>query len=188
MVGGADYASSDKNKAGSKADTDYFALAYVAKHPLGGAVFYSGVLERTTLFPALGYVEKAQAMFPGWQTCIVEGDGKGWEFIQTLMLKPGLLVNQMKTGGKTKPDRLEKQMGPMLESGRVKISDADTPFLNELRKELREWPENSHDDAMDAVYWALRGMPDALVMPAISEELPTMHKQKLPNPFLSFGG
>jgi phage terminase large subunit-like protein len=189
VVGGVDYASSMKNVGGgAKLDTDYFALAYVCKLPMGGAVVMDGVLERTTMLPALGYVEKAQGTFPGWQHCVVEGDGKGEEFIQALMMKPGLKITPMKTGGKGKMERLERQMGPWLESMRVRISDADTPFLNELRKELREYPNNRHDDAMDAVYWALRGMPDVLAMPYNNDELPSFEKKKTLNPFLALGG
>jgi hypothetical protein len=82
----------------------------------------------------------------------------------------------MKTGGKGKAERLVRQMGPWLRSGRVRISDAETKFLTHLRHFLNVYPNVSeHDpgyDAADAVYWALRGMPDVLVMPAEEEELP----------------
>lgn len=44
------------------------------------------------------------------------------------------------------------------------------PFLNELRNELDTYPMCAHDDAMDAVYWALMGMPDVLVVPRLEEE------------------
>ena len=190
MVGGVDYASSLKNaqNMANQADTDYFALAYVAKLPTGGAVVVDGVLARTTMLPALGYVERAQELYPGWLLTVVEGDGKGEEFIQVLLQKPNLKIVPMKTGGKGKMERLERQMSPWLESMRVRISDADTPFLNELRKELREYPNNRHDDAMDAVYWALRGMPEVLAMPVTNDELPKMEKRKLTNPFLFLGG
>jgi hypothetical protein len=94
----------------------------------------------------------------------------------------------MKTEGKSKPERLVHQMGPWLRLGVVRISDAETPFLNALRRFLNHYPSVSkHDpgwDAADAVYWALRGMPDVLVMPDASSELPQpTRKKNLPQPW-----
>ena len=57
-------------------------------------------------------------------------------------------------------------------NGTVRISDAETPFLNELRHELDTYPDCENDDALDALYWSLRGMPDVLVMREDEEELP----------------
>jgi hypothetical protein len=97
----------------------------------------------------------------------------------------------MKTGGKGKAARLERQMGPWLENGMVRISDADTPFLVELRRELDNYPLCDHDDALDGVYWALRGMPEVLSMPRDMEgELPMNMpwKKKITNPYVSLGG
>ena len=74
-------------------------------------------------------------------------------------------------------------MSPWLESGMVRISDAETPFLNELRKELDMYPLSKHDDALDAMYWALRGMPDVLMMPTPMDEIPEFaRKKKRSNP------
>jgi phage terminase large subunit-like protein len=70
----------------------------------------------------------------------------------------------MSTKGKGKAQRLEHQMSPWFESGIVKISDADTPFLNALRKEMRQYPNSRTLDCMDAVYWALRMIPEVLKM------------------------
>lgn len=189
MVGGCDYAGSMdayKNKAGQG---DYFALAYVLKLPGGGAVVADGVLARCTQAEAEGYIKRAQEIYPLRNT-VVEGDGKGEEFIQVLRRNPGLRIIPMKTGGKGKAARLERQMGPWLENGTVRISDADTPFLVELRRELDNWPLVDHEDAMDGVYWALRGMPEVLTMPRdVEGELPMAmaYKKKNVNPYLSLG-
>lgn len=71
-------------------------------------------------------------------------------------------------------------MAPWMENGTVRISDAETPFLRELRNELDSYPNHAHDDALDAVYYALRVIPDVLVMPKSSEELPEVivHEKK----------
>lgn len=187
MVGGADYASSLKNWSGAQTDSDYYALAYVAKLPEGGAVVVDGILEKTTLLSALYYAERAQDIYSGWKGTVVETDGKGTEFVQTLyMLKPDLKIIPSGTKGKNKHVRL-REMAPWFENGRVRISDANTPFLNELRKEMRLFPNTPHDDAMDAVYWALTAIVDVLQMPKVTGALPgTMMELKKSNPFNSF--
>ncbi len=189
MVGGVDYAGTmdkEKNKTGKN---DFFALAYVAKIPEGGAVVFDGIIARCTQEESESYVVRAQEIFPGWLNAVVEGDGKGEEFIQVLMRRPMLKLVPMKTGGHGKARRLEGQMQPWFASGRVRISTAETPFLNELRKELSDYPFNEHDDAMDAVYWALRGLPDVLVLPKGDEnQLPSTIRIRRTNPYAELYG
>jgi predicted phage terminase large subunit-like protein len=177
-----------KNKTGN---LDYFAMAYVAKLPGGGAVVVDGVLEHTTQAQAETLVNRAQTIFPNWLNAVVEADVRGEDFIQVITRNPGLRIIPMKTGGKGKGVRLERQMSPWLENGFVRISDADTPFLNELRHELDLYPNCAHDDALDALYWALRGMPDVLTLgrESVQEEIlePKYQGAKQENPFIAFG-
>jgi len=186
IMAGVDYAgtmSATKNKLG---ENDYFAIAYVAKLPGGGAVVIDGVLEHCSQAEAELFVKRGQMMYPTYITAVVEGDGKGEDFIQVLRRNPSMKVLPMKTGGKGKDIRLVKQMSPWLESGMVRISDAETPFLNELRKELDMYPMSKHDDALDALYWALRGMPDVLQVPRELDEIRLPDdtiKRKKRNPF-----
>jgi hypothetical protein len=178
IVAGVDYAGTmdpAKNKTGKN---DYFAIAYVAKLPGGGAVVVDGVLAHCTQAEAEGYVVSGQNSYPNYLVAVVEGDGKGEEFIQVARRNPGIKMRPEKTGGKSKSNRLITQMSPWLESGMVRISDAETPFLSELRKEL-DMPESArYDDARDALYWALRGMPDVLMIPKDEDELPATEKKK----------
>jgi predicted phage terminase large subunit-like protein len=184
MVGGVDYAGTMNKEINKSGKNDFFAIAYVAKIPEGGAVVFDGVIARCTQEESEGYVVRAQELFPGWLCAVVEGDGKGEEFIQVLMRRPMLKLVPMKTGGKGKAARLEREMQPWFASGRVRISTAETPFLNELRKEMNDYPFNEHDDAMDAVYWALRGMPDVLALPAGEENtLPSTMRKQVKNPY-----
>ena len=142
-----------------------------------------GVLEHCTQAEAEIFVKRGQEMYPNYLNAVVEGDGKGEDFIQVLRRNPSLKVIPMKTGGKGKNIRLVRQLGRWLESGIVRISDAETPFLNELRKELDMYPLSKHDDALDAVYWALRGMPDVLQLPREDYLLPEFAlKKKNRNP------
>jgi hypothetical protein len=191
IVAGVDYAGSMdewKNKAGIN---DYFAIAIVAKLPGGGAVVVDGVLEHCTQAEAENYLVGVQQMYDDLGTyiyAVVEGDGRGEDFIQVVKRNPGMKIVPMKTGGKSKDNRLVKQMSPWLASGMVRVSDAETPFLRQLRRELDRPESVQNDDARDALYWALRGMPEVLNMPMDDDELPnTKKKKRAKNPFSSLG-
>jgi len=169
IVGGVDYASVIIPTRQRQGGRSHFALAYVLKPPEGGAIVGGGVLEQCTQAQAEVYVKRGQNIYPAWQHTIVEGDGKGEEFIALIQRNPELRIVPMKTKGVAKSQRLYEGMSAPLELGRIRISDEDTPFLNALRKWLEEFPNISeHDsgwDAADATYWALKGCPDCLAVP-----------------------
>lgn len=170
--GGVDYAGTVNVKLGN----DFFAHCYLAQPGKFGAVVIGGVRENCTQAQAERYLMQAQGMFPNWLDSVLEGDGKGEEFFSLVMRNPGLRVRMMKTGNQSKQERLLKQMGPYLENGVIRISDADTPFLNRLREELEKWPNIENEDCLDALYWAARSMPGVLI---ISDET----AGRLPNIF-----
>lgn len=74
--------------------------------------------------------------------------------------------------GRGKVERLERQLGPWLENGKILISDGETPFLDFLRKCLRKYPQ-WHKDPIDAVYWAARGMPEVMKLDKPKDKLPS---------------
>jgi len=189
VVAGVDPAGTADEATNKKGKNDAFAMAWVAKLPGGGAVVLGGVHDRCTQAEAERHLLAAQSQLPNYMGAIVEGDGQGEQFYQVLYRNPGIILIAMKkTGGRRKSDRLEKEMQPWLAIGRVRISDAETPFLNALRHELNTYPNNKNDDCMDAVYWALRGMPDVLQMPQEEEELPrTRREKKKQNPLIELG-
>lgn len=187
MVGGCDYASSGdpyKNKAGK---LDFFALCYIAKLPGGGAVVVDGVVDHCTQAQAEHYLMRAQQMYPNWGTTMVESNGKGDDFIQVIRRNPKLLIIPQPAGRLKKERRLEQLLGPWLENGAIRISDADTPFLAELRRELDAYPNHTHDDAMDSLYYAMRNIPDVLVVQDVDEIPEAARKKRRRNPFLSLG-
>jgi hypothetical protein len=191
MCGGVDYAGTMDEYTNKAGRNDYFAMAYTAKLPVGGAVCVDGVLDHCSQDQGETYVKRPQEIFPGWLSSVVEADGAGEAFIQTIRRNPGLRIIPMKTQGRGKGKRLELEMAPWLENGTVRISDAETPFLNELRHELDTYPDCENDDALDALYWSMRGMPDVLVMRDNEDELPKPEtinrRKKQPSPFMAFG-
>lgn len=166
--GGCDYASvPDPTKRDH--NRSHYALAYMLKNPVTNTlVIYDGVLEQCTQEIGEKHIITAQSNFPNWGYTVVEGDGKGEEFIAVLRRNPGIRIDARKTGGKRKPDRLVLGLGPWLANGRVLISDADTPFLSALRRFLQLYPNVTRNDpgwdAADSVYWALHAFPECLTM------------------------
>lgn len=186
MVCGVDYASIIREQSLDFKNRSYYAQAYLMKMPDGRGVIFDGIHDRCTQAEAESHMEAAES-FQGHRCTVFEGDGKGEEALQTFLRNPGLTIVPMKTGGKGKKDRLERQLGPWLENGTILISDGNTPFLNFLRKNLRKYPM-WFTDGIDAVYWAMRGMPEILQLPEKDKnELPSVKRaRKESNPFHAF--
>jgi hypothetical protein len=132
-------------------------------------------------------MEAAQGFY-GHRGTVFESDGKGEEALQIFLRNPNLTLVPMKTGGQGKAERLERQLGPWLENGRIMISDGDTPFLQFLRKSLRKYPQ-WFKDGIDAVYWAARLMPEVMVLEKPKDHLPRAerNKKRQENPWYSVG-
>jgi len=165
----------------------YYAQAYLFKMPDGRAVVGDGWYDRPTQGEAELQMEKAEATYPGHRATIFEGDGKGEEALQIFLRNPNLTLIPLQTEGKGKPERLEKQLGPWLENGKIMISDGDTPFLQFLRKCLSKYPQH-FKDPIDAVYWAARGMPEIMTLDKPKDKLPRATRKMIQdNPWVSVG-
>jgi len=190
--GGVDFASIRTRDASTK-NRDYFAMAYIAKVPTGGAVITGGVFGHYTQGMAEAHIDQIQSTFPRYSYTYVEEDGKGEGFVDILIRKPHLRIIPSRTGGHGKRLRQEKEMAPWFEVGLVRISDEDTPFLNLLRRSFENYPDGN-DDVRDACYWACKSIPDVLLTPQNNDTLPDAQdnpwgrKKKKPNPFNAFGG
>lgn len=172
MIGGAD--PTNVFSETSEGRGSFFALAYVAKNPLGGAVIVDGVLERCSQLQAENYILAAQSKYPSWQFTAVENVGGGAGFIQTLQRNAMVRVVASGLRGisdariKSKKDRWINDAARWFEDGTIKISTKDTPFLNAFRRLFDKFydldPKHDYSfDAGDAVYHALKNMPDVLV-------------------------
>jgi len=187
MVCGVDYMSLMKDKKVDLKNRAYYAQAYLFKMPDGRAVLGDGWFGRPSQMEAEDRLKQARA-FPGHRFTVFESDGKGEEALQLFLRNPETKLVPMETHGKGKPERLEKQLGPWLENGRILISDGDTPFLEFTKKCLNKYPR-WFKDPIDALYWAMMGMPEVLVLEKLKEGLPLTKKkeEKLTSPWESVG-
>jgi len=186
MYGGADLAFVMRSSGRHDPGRDFFSHSYGAKTPMGKLVVVDGVIEQCTQAQAEDHLKKPQDIFPMWRFSVLEGDGIGETFYTSLVMRnPQLRVSMMKTKGKGKRWRQEQEMGPWLENGQVMISDADTPYLNALRKALDDFPDGNND-IRDGLYWLCRATPDVLVVKQDEDHLPLMmQKQRRKNPIYS---
>jgi hypothetical protein len=170
VLGGCDPTSFDPTVADKKAS--HFALGYGAKRPTGGLVIVDGVVEQCTMLQAENYILSAQTRFVNWLFTAVENVGVGKIFIQSLRRNSLLRVVPSGLKGisdgrvRSKKDRFLNEVAPACEDGSVLLSDADTPYLNALRRLFAHFYDLSeHDpawDAGDSLYHIVKSAPDSL--------------------------
>lgn len=182
--GGADPTSLDPDlEVGGKKHSS-FALCYLCKLPDGGAVVKDGVLKPMGIEKAKLSILNAQSMFKNWKGAGVENVGVGKMFLQYLHLDSRVLAfdSNLKTPNKKgvadKLTRFSYEVGPHLDSGVIRISDENTPFLNALRRGLENFtdldpkkPDESLD-AMDSLYHAAKMIPETLRHMAVEDISP----------------
>lgn len=177
MGGGCDFATVLEAGRVNQPGRDYFSIAYGALTPRGKVVVVDGIFEQCTQAQAETHLEKPQSLYRNWIQTVFEGDGAGEQFfVNITRRKPGLRIVMKKTGGKNKRYRQEQVMGPWLENGTVLVSDADTPYLNALRRALDDFPDGNND-IRDGLYWLLHVFPGALVVPE-AEKVVDLRKRR----------
>lgn len=154
---GMDYASIEGG--GNTKFRSHAALANVANNPVTKDwVVSEGYVGQIPQSLAEKWVINNQNQFPNLEFTVVETDGKGAEFLAVLNRNKGLRLVAEKTGGRNKAMRIESGLEPLLRTGQLKVSSAQTPFLNTLREFLNMYPNvNRYHpgwDIMDAIYWA----------------------------------
>lgn len=195
---GCDPSDTEKDAANQTREQSHFALAYVAENPLGGAVIVDGILAQCSQAKGEEHIIRTYSLFPNVKDTLVEGVGYGRMWFNAGLRNPDL-VKRIKKGdlkgygftdvhGGNKAARFHRELYPWIENGTVKISTANTPFLNALRKLLQEFKtidkKDPAWDAWDAVYQSLKGMIHVLRVAAPKDgSLPsTQQKKKQPNP------
>jgi hypothetical protein len=163
--GGCDFATLGEDGKQVDPGRDMFSIAYGARTPYNQLVVTDGIIEQCTQLQAEEHMKGSHSRFINWRTGIFEGDGAGEQFWMFFVQRnKGARWRMEKTGNKSKRYRQEREMGPWLENGSVMISDADTPYLNDLRKALYDFPDGNND-IRDGLYWLCRAFPEVLVLP-----------------------
>lgn len=190
---GCDPSDTTKDSAKQTRSQSHFALSYVAENPLGGAVIVDGILDQCTQAEGEAHVIRTYSLFPHVKDTQVEGVGYGRMWFNAGLRNPEL-VKRIKQGdlkgfgftdthGGDKATRFHRELYPWVQNGTVKISTANTPFLNALRKLLQEFKTLDKNDpawdAWDAVYQSLKGMIHVLRVSASPDgSLPSTRPQK----------
>jgi hypothetical protein len=171
IVGGVDPVYTDKKEGA----VSHFALCYLLRLPSGGAVIAGGVLEKCSASEGMDYIIRAQNMFKNYMRTWCETPGGNIVFIQMVMMNPGariVPIEPKEFGSSAKGDRQYNFLEPILKSGYVYVSDADTPFLNTFRNYLAKYPSIADPhapewDVADSVVAALYGVPDIRMKAAV---------------------
>lgn len=198
VQGGVDPSDTDKEEETQKQSS--FALAYVGKLPMGGAVVLDGVVGKKSVNQGAMHIAEAQTRFPGWLFTAVENTGIGRLYVKLYRLvNPQLRIipsdlNLEKTGqSRHKEDRIRNELGPWLENMRIRISSERTDFLDTLRYGLDNYVDlitDTHNpawDVLDSVYHAVKAMPDVIQTPLSRDDISPFKKPREHNPVWGMG-
>jgi len=155
---GVDYASATAGQI----NRDYFTIAVGRLIPGGAIVLVDGFRDRLSQGEAEQKL-KAYAQLYSPALIGIENIGKGEEFYGLMLRTSSLPLMPCHTGRKSKGERFEKHMAPLFEFSRVWVSDAQTPFLQAFEREWTMFPNDDHDDTLDAVYWMLHVAQHSIV-------------------------
>jgi hypothetical protein len=181
--GGADPTGAEPDFKSKGKKRSFFALAYAVKLPQGGALILDGILEQCSHVEAENHILNAQNLFQHWNFTMVENVGPGLVFFQNARRNSNLRVISSDLMSLDEKDRRRSQsknarilqMAKWFENGTVKIAARATPFLDSLRFLFDHfWELNEHEphpawDAGDAVYHALKGMPDVTIVQSYNQ-------------------
>lgn len=180
MVAGADPSLFQESSTG---ESSSFAHLLLAKLPTGQAIVVDVFLKKCTLTEAKDAIIRAQDKYINLRYTGVENVGGGKVFYEYLITDPKVRVVKSDMTGlgssvRNKLDRQKTQISGWLENMTVLISDAPTPGLLALRKLYDNFPDvPKHDeawDAGDALYHAMKLIPEVLRLPTPREDLRPM--------------
>lgn len=196
VVMGVDYGSSVDRQEDID-DLDYTAIVKGRIMPMNGGILIEtgwrdrmSQLQAETKIKTLGTAFRPLLRAVGHES--VAGTA-GHELCTLLLNTSSLPIIPVKHTGKAhsggKGYRFEKLMAPHFEAGRIWISDAEDEFLAEFMKEWVGYPDEPHDDTLDAVYcmlWVALGalLPFDGEYGDFEDEEP---EKELDNPFIGIG-
>lgn len=153
---GVDYMSlSDETAVRGR---DWFTLAVNRLHPNGFLIMETGYRGQITRAQAedicLNWGSQYQDTL---RVMRIEKLGKAEEFANWMMTNAPFRVRAEGVKNRSKAERFEVEMAPVFRSGKVRISDADDPFLAQFEREWLAWDglETFPDDTLDAQWHAI---------------------------------
>jgi hypothetical protein len=176
--GGCDFATLGATKATEDKGRDKFSVSIGARTPYNTLVVDGGFIGQVTQARAEDILQSAQDTHVSWRGTKLEVTGSGEQFFLMLAQRnPNLLLSQGRAGHKSKDDRIMLELGPWLENGQVLISDEQTPYLQELRQSLDDFPEGNKD-IRDGLYYLALNFPECLVKSRPSEKGISLNSRK----------
>ena len=165
VYGGVDYASviEIRGKVMDAKNRSKFALYWGYVTPQQSLVVIDGIVGHYTQLQSENNVASLQNRYLKYQMTGVEMNGKGEEFYALMTRHPEVAMYPFWVTGR-KPERLETQLAPWIELGKILINDKDTDALNFLRKALAEFPHGNLD-VLDALYSISKCIPHILQVP-----------------------
>ena len=165
MYGGVDYASviEIRGKVMDAKNRSKFAVYWGYVTPMQSLVIVDGIVGHYTQLQSENNVHALQNRYLKYQMTGVEMNGKGEEFFSLMARHPEVVMFPFWVQGR-KPERLESQLAPWIELGKILINDKDSDALNFLRKALAEFPHGNLD-VLDALYAISQCIPHVLQIP-----------------------
>ena len=144
---------------GSEADN--FAMGVGLIRPEGGVVIVDGFLSKEGQTEAELKIMGLQRQYSRtgqWLGSAIETDGAGAPLSVAMQERTQyeMLLNPMRTGGRSKPSRLKGQLAPWVNLGQVQIlNQPNHPYLKALLQDMAMFPNGSLD-ALDSTYYLAR--------------------------------
>ncbi len=147
---GVDYASTDFARGTKSKDDFVIALGYLI--PGGGVIITDGYADQLSQGEAeIKLVQWADNFQP--RLIGIEDVTESRQFYQSMVRNTRLPVWPSPVHNRNKGDRFEKDLGPIFQFGRMKLSDELNPFLKKFKDQWIAFPRNStHDDTLDGVW------------------------------------
>lgn len=134
--------------------------------PYNYLVIVDGILEKCGALEGEEYIVNAHGKYKNFQKAVIEGNGIGAIFASTVTRHPGMMVQTVKVQDIGKGSKLDRQyqfLEPLVRSGLLRVSNANTPFLRAVRRYFEEFPNFDKNDPLadlgDGIVLLVYGFP-----------------------------
>ena len=204
MVIGVDPVATISAISGKEGGTSHFVGAFAMKTPYNNIVIADGIYEKCDAEEGERLLALAARTNPTFKNISIEIDGAGILFAQLIKRLTGMRINPHSTAeirkvlkGVTGKERRQYDfLYHLFAQGAVVVSDADTPFLNAVRRYLDKFPNFTKNDPAwdvgDALLLAVFDMPEIwvhVVSNVVIEESKDIWepRRQQPSPWASLG-